>query len=38
MKPKPEQQEAFEKVVNEVLTRGVDHGMDGKSMAKRLPI
>jgi len=38
VKAKPEQQEAFEKLLNEVLTRGVDHGMDGKSMAKRLPI
>lgn len=38
MKAKPEQQEAFEKLVNEVLMRGVDQGMDGKTMAKRLPI
>lgn len=38
MKPKKEQQDAFVKLLTEVLTRGGDQGMDGKSMAKRLPI
>lgn len=38
MKAKPEQQAAFEALLNEVLLRGADHDMDGKSMAKRLPI
>ena len=38
MKAKPEQQEAFEQLLEEVLTRGVEHGMDAKTMAKRLPV
>jgi len=38
MNPKPEQQDAFEQLLNEVLTRGAEQGMDGKTMAKRLPI
>ena len=38
MKAKPEQQEAFEQLLAEVLARGADLGMDGKTMAKRLPI
>lgn len=38
MKAKPEQQAAFEALLNEVLLRGADLGMDGKSMAKRLPV
>jgi len=38
MKAKPEQQAAFEMLLNEVLLRGADQGMDGKTMAMRLPI
>lgn len=38
MKPKPEQQEAFENLLGEVLNRGQELDMDGKTMAKRLPI
>ena len=38
MKAKPEQQEAFEQLLAEVLLRGAEQGMDGKTMAKRLPI
>ncbi len=34
MKTNPEQQEAFEKLLNEVLQRGHEQGMDGKTMAK----
>jgi hypothetical protein len=38
MKPKPEQQRAFEFLLEEVLRRGQAQGMDGKTMAKRLPV
>ena len=38
MKAKPEQQQAFEQLLEEVLRRGQERGMDGKTMAKRLPI
>ncbi len=38
MKAKPEQQDAFEQLLNDVLVRGAEQGMDAKSMAKRLPI
>ena len=38
MKPKPEQQQAFENLLSEVLARGAEKGMDAQSMAKRLPI
>lgn len=38
MKAKPEQQEAFVRLLNEVIERGYEQGMDGKTMAKRLPI
>ncbi len=38
MKAKPEQQAAFNQLLSEVLTRGAELGMDGKTMAKRLPI
>jgi hypothetical protein len=38
MKAKPEQQQAFEHLLAEVLSRGAEQGMDAKTMAKRLPI
>lgn len=38
MKAKPEQQQAFMQLLSEVLERGVEQGMDAKTMAKRLPI
>lgn len=38
MKAKPEQQDAFEQLITEVLARGAEQGMDAKTMAKRLPI
>ncbi len=38
MKAKPEQQQAFELLLKEVLARGAEQGMDAKTMAKRLPV
>lgn len=38
MKPKPEQREAFDRLLDEVLRRGQELDLDGKTMAKRLPI
>ena len=38
MKAKPEQQQAFEQLLSEVLARGAERGMDAKTMAKRLPV
>jgi len=38
VKPKPEQQQAFEQLLTEVLQRGIEQGMDAKTMAKRLPV
>ena len=38
MKAKPEQQQAFELLLKEVLARGTEQGMDAKTMAKRLPV
>ena len=38
MKPKPEQQVAFDSLLDEVLRRGQKLDLDGKTMAKRLPI